>query len=114
MDKFDKIKDIGKATSVNIKEMVEVMQNLKGKRYAEAVSTGTQSLLALRLLHRVTKGEIGTQAIYILSEHAAALTVLASGIGNTKAEIDGLQADMETLINRIEHGEDLLMKVLKP
>lgn len=114
MDKLDKIKDIGEATAVNIKEMVEVMQNLKGRRYAEAVSTGTQALLALRLLHRVTEEEIGIQAIHILSDHTASLTVLASGIGNTKAEIDGLQADMETLINRIEHGEDLLMKVLKP
>lgn len=113
MDKMDMIKNISKATSVNIKEMVEVMQNLKGKRYAKAVSTGTQSLLALRLLHRVTEDEVGIQAIRVLSEHTATLTVLASGIGDTKAEIDGLQADMETLIIRVEHGEDLLMKALR-
>lgn len=113
MDNLNKIKAISTATAVNIKDMVEVMQNLKGKRYAEAVSTGTQALLALRLLHHVTEDAIGIQALRILSDHTAALTVLASGIGDTKAEIDGLQADMETLINRIEHGEDLLAKALK-
>ena len=113
MDKTGRIKNIGVAIAVNTKEMIEVMQNLKGKRYAKAVSTGTQALLALRLLHHVTEDAIGIQALRILSDHTAALTVLASGIGDTKAEIDGLQADMETLINRIEHGEDLLTKALK-